>query len=141
MIDPVCGMTIDPATAAGSYEYQGRRYYFCHPSCLDRFKADPEEFLGEKPAAVHHPAGLIYSCPMDPEVRQDHPGACPKCGMALEPDLSTLPATRVEYTCPMHPEVRQIGPGVCPKCGMALEPAEFSFESPEDASNPEYEDM
>ncbi len=138
MIDPVCGMTIDPATAAGSYEYQGRRYYFCHPSCLDRFKADPEEFLGEKPADVHHPPGLTYLCPMDPEVRQDHPGACPKCGMALEPDLSTLPATRVEYTCPMHPEIVRDQPGSCPICGMALEPRAVTLEDP---PNPELIDM
>ncbi len=99
-------MTIDPATAAGAWDYHGTRYYFCHPSCLERFKATPEEFLSPKteiPSA--RVQGATYVCPMDPEIRQDHPGACPKCGMALEPDLSTLPATRVEYTCPMHPEI------------------------------------
>ncbi len=63
----------------------------------------------------------MYTCPMDPEVRQDHPGACPVCGMALEPDLATLPATRVEFTCPMHPEIVRDEPGACPICGMALE--------------------
>ena len=138
MIDPVCGMTVDPATAAGFHEYHGHRYYFCHSSCLDRFKADPEEFLGEPPADVDHPPGVTYGCPMDPEVRQDHPGACPNCGMALEPDLSTLPATRVEYTCPMHPEIVRDQPGSCPICGMALEPRAVTLEDP---PNPELIDM
>ena len=94
--DPVCGMHIDPAKAAGNWEYQGTRYYFCNPGCLKKFQADPEKYLhadaptpmDEEPPA---PAGTIYFCPMDPEVRQDRPGFCPKCGMALEPDLSTAP--------------------------------------------------
>jgi P-type Cu+ transporter len=63
-----------------------------------------------------------YICPMDPEVRQDHAGACPKCGMALERAAGSPPATRIEYTCPMHPEIVRDGPGACPICGMALEP-------------------
>ncbi len=63
-----------------------------------------------------------YVCPMDPEVREEDPGACPKCGMALEPDVPLAPATRVEYTCPMHPEIVRSEPGSCPICGMALEP-------------------
>jgi P-type Cu+ transporter len=85
-IDPVCGMTVEPATAAGSYEYQGTQYYFCNPSCLTRFKADPESFL--KPRADRHDAAAadaLYTCPMHPEIVQHGPGACPKCGMALEP--------------------------------------------------------
>ncbi|MGD0964162.1 MAG: heavy metal translocating P-type ATPase [Candidatus Acidiferrales bacterium] len=64
----------------------------------------------------------IYICPMDPEVCQDHPGACPRCGMALEPDVPAVPATRTEHTCPMHPEIVGAAPGWCPICGMALEP-------------------
>src|SRR5688572_24988663 len=104
--DPVCGMRIDPATAAGHTDYKGTRYFFCNPSCLTRFEADPEQYLGSDrdPPKMGHdtgPAATAYICPMDPEVRQAHPGACPKCGMALEPDLSTAPQTRVEYTCPM----------------------------------------
>ena len=63
----------------------------------------------------------IYTCPMHPEVRQDHPGDCPKCGMALEPVVATVTSSTI-YTCPMHPEVQQDHPGDCPKCGMALEP-------------------
>src|SRR5574338_1270119 len=95
-LDPVCGMTVTAEAAAGIWEYKGQPYYFCHPSCLERFKADPGSFLA--PAAERStpaaPQGTEYICPMDPEVRQNHPGACPTCGMALEPDLSTVPATR-----------------------------------------------
>ena len=65
---------------------------------------------------------------MCPEVRQQGPGACPSCGMALEPEAVRLPETRTEYTCPMHPEVVQDEPGSCPKCGMALEPRTVSVE-------------
>ena len=139
-LDPVCGMTIDPATAAGSWDYNGTRYYFCHPSCKDRFQADPESFLRPRPhhAVVEAPPGTQFICPMDPEVRQDHPGSCPKCGMALEPDLSTVATTRVEYTCPMHPEIVRDAPGACPICGMALEPRTVDVI---DAPNPELVDM
>ena len=67
-----------------------------------------------------------YTCPMDPEVRQQGPGDCPKCGMALEPTVAALPATKTEYTCPMHPEIVRDAPGNCPICGMALEPRTVS---------------
>ena len=85
-IDPVCGMTVEPATAAGAHDYQGTRYYFCNPSCLTRFKADPESFLKPRAEGTKPPASdALYTCPMHPEVVQHGPGACPKCGMALEP--------------------------------------------------------
>ncbi|MGH7826783.1 MAG: copper-transporting P-type ATPase [Candidatus Binatia bacterium] len=80
----------------------------------------------------------VYTCPMDPEVRQPEPGACPKCGMALEPLAVTPSATRVEYTCPMHPEIVRDEPGACPLCGMALEPRTISLE---EEKNPELENM
>ena len=83
-IDPVCGMTVDPARAAGEYQYAGAHYHFCNPSCLTRFKADPESFL-QPATAPAGPADALYTCPMDPEIVQHGPGACPKCGMALEP--------------------------------------------------------
>jgi len=138
--DPVCGMTIPPESAAGTHQHAGMTYYFCSTSCLDRFKANPEAFL--QPSAMTDrapaPAGTQYFCPMDPEVRQDRPGSCPKCGMALEPDLSTAPATRVEYTCPMHPEIVRDEPGACPICGMALEPRTVAIE---DGPTPELVDM
>lgn len=140
VVDPVCGMTIDPAEAAGSWDYNGQRYYFCHSSCLERFQSDPESFLsrGASGDEAVAPPGTTYVCPMDPEVRQATPGACPKCGMALEPDLSTVAATRIEYTCPMHPEIVRDAPGACPICGMALEPRTVVIE---DAPNPELVDM
>jgi len=140
VIDPVCGMTVSPKSAAGSHEHGGKTYYFCSRSCVERFKAAPESFL--QPAApapsTPPPAGTEYICPMDPEIRQDHPGACPKCGMALEPDLSTAPLVRVEYTCPMHPEIVRDAPGSCPICGMALEPRTVALDA---APNPELVDM
>src|SRR5713226_5706526 len=94
-------------------------------------------------AATHRAAaGAVaagsYTCPMDPEVRADAPGACPKCGMALEAPLATASLGAIEYVCPMHPEVVQDHPGNCPKCGMALEPRAAAAE---DASNPELADM
>lgn len=77
-----------------------------------------------------------YTCPMHPEVRQKGPGACPKCGMALE-RVDVAPVTKVEWTCPMHPEIARDGPGACPICGMALEPRTVTSEE----HNPELEDM
>ena len=76
------------------------------------------------PAPPARPAAAkpTFTCPMDPEVSQDHPGPCPKCGMALEPTIPLAPSTRLEYTCPMHPEIIRPEPGSCPICGMALEP-------------------
>lgn len=85
--DPVCRMDVDPATAAGKYEYEGTTYYFCNPRCLERFRADPRKYLSGQAEAPAPPTGAWYTCPMDPEVRQHGPGPCPKCGMALEPEL------------------------------------------------------
>jgi P-type Cu+ transporter len=79
-----------------------------------------------------------YTCPMDPEVRQQGPGDCPKCGMALEPVVAAIPATKTEYTCPMHPEIVRDAPGHCPICGMALEPRTVSLE---EEQNPELASM
>src|ERR1700737_2608554 len=75
-----------------------------------------------------------HTCPMDPEVRQEGPGDCPKCGMALEPVIAAAPATKTEYTCPMHPEIVRDAPGSCPICGMALEPRTVTAT---DQKNPE----
>jgi P-type Cu+ transporter len=144
-IDPVCGMTVDSARAAGVHDHDGHRYYFCGKGCLARFVADPLRYVGPPdrstvatPPALPQPAGTTYVCPMDPEIRQTHPGPCPKCGMALEPDVASPPSTRVEYTCPMHPEIVRGEPGSCPICGMALEPRTVTLE---DAPNPELVDM
>jgi Cu+-exporting ATPase len=88
-IDPVCGMTVSPATAAGKYEYQDKTYYFCAIWCLDRFRLDPEKYLGPQ-KQEDQPTDIEYTCPMHPEVVQIGPGSCPKCGMALEPKIISL---------------------------------------------------
>jgi Cu+-exporting ATPase len=90
-IDPVCGMTVDPAKAAGHVDYKGATYHFCSQHCVHAFKADPEKFLAEKakpaapPKAGARSSASQYTCPMHPEVVQIGPGSCPKCGMALVP--------------------------------------------------------
>lgn len=138
-IDPVCGMEVDPrAPRGGSWEHEGHTWFFCGPKCRQRFQADPARFLQPPTSPPPAAPGAVYVCPMDPEVRQDAPGACPKCGMALEPEAPTALPTRVEYTCPMHPEVVRDGPGTCPKCGMALEPRTVTVE---EAPDPELRSM
>jgi P-type Cu+ transporter len=144
-IDPVCGMTVEPETAAGKSEYQDETYYFCGKHCLDRFTANPEVYLN-KPTLISlqphkepisqstHPIELStkqeeYTCPMDPEVRRMGPGSCPKCGMALEPVIPVAASRVIEYTCPMHSEIIRDGPGSCPICGMALEPRTVTLET------------
>jgi len=93
--DPVCGMSVDPARAAGEHQHQGRTYYFCSRHCLEKFRAHPASYLGgavvQLMPAAPAPAveGAVYTCPMHPEVVQSQPGACPKCGMALEPQTVT----------------------------------------------------
>lgn len=149
--DPVCGMTAGPESAGGSYEYNGHTYYFCSARCRERFQTNPESFLNKTteaallPAAIQHepkptaatPA-QIYTCPMHPEVRQNKPGSCPKCGMALELVTVVPPKEKIEYTCPMHPQIVRDAPGNCPICGMALEPQTISLAEEE---NHELKDM
>jgi Cu+-exporting ATPase len=94
-IDPVCGMRVTIATAKHRFQYQGQDYLFCCARCRERFEAEPEKFLKpkepeQKKPEVAVPAGAIYTCPMDPEVRQVGPGSCPICGMALEPEQVSL---------------------------------------------------
>jgi Cu+-exporting ATPase len=139
-VDPVCGMQVAPEDAAGTFEHGGHTYFFCSPRCLEKFKANPEQFLAAQNAvrttASPSPDQPAYTCPMHPEVRQKSPGACPKCGMALEP-VSMATANRTEWTCPMHPQIVRSGPGNCPICGMALEPRTVSG----DEENLELRDM
>lgn len=91
-IDPVCKMRVLPETAAAKHTYNGKTYYFCNPRCRDRFQADPESFLSPAIPKVPTPeaSSAFYVCPMDPEVRQKGPGICPKCGMALEPEIASI---------------------------------------------------
>jgi P-type Cu+ transporter len=164
--DPVCGMTIDPATARHSHVHEGVTYYCCSDGCRAKFSAAPAKYLPGAPAnarplhtehhehqgghatraasaATHRPATTAtasgsYTCPMDPEVRAEAPGACPKCGMALEAPLAAAAPGAIEYVCPMHLEVVRDHPGSCPKCGMALEPRSAALE---EAPNSELSDM
>lgn len=90
-IDPVCGMTVDPQKSAGTHTHEGRVYFFCNPKCREKFSADPEKYLRPR-AEEPRPAdsSTVYTCPMDPEIRQAGPGSCPICGMALEPEMPLL---------------------------------------------------
>jgi Cu+-exporting ATPase len=134
--DPVCKMTIDDKDAVGTSTYKGTTYYFCSGVCKENFDKDPESFIGEKVTEQKKEViegGVIYTCPMHPEVRETKPVPCSKCGMALEAIVPLIPA-KTEWTCPMHPEIVRDSPGSCPICGMALEPKTVSAEEEE---NPE----
>jgi len=154
-------MSVDPQKAAASFAHQGQTYYFCAIGCRERFRADPERYLAVKrgipigisrskgPAAAAPVSGLMpnriqraddrdHICPMHPEVRQSGPGSCPKCGMALEPEMISAPQQKTEYTCPMHPEIVREAPDSCPICGMALEPRTVTLA---EEKNPELIDM
>src|SRR6185503_14003220 len=146
-VDPVCGMTVDPNSAAGSFEYKGQTYYFCSAHCLNKFRQDPESFVKEPTETTaleppetqpKKPSQPGYTCPMHPEVKQEGPGSCPKCGMALEPITVSAPKEKIEYTCPMHPQIVRDAPGNCPICGMALEPRIITLAEEE---NHELKDM
>ena len=140
--DPVCGMSVAPGASAGQSEYGNQVWSFCSQHCLDKFEAGPDAYVTScghiKPQEEKHhhehdgghenhvaesekEVGGQYICPMCPDVRATKPASCPRCGMALEPEMPAG-TTRTEYVCPMHPEVVSNEPGSCPKCGMALEP-------------------
>jgi len=130
LTDPVCGMAVTPASEH-HYVYRNTDYYFCCSGCLNKFSADPGQYLDPPQTQAAAPAAgpaTDYVCPMCAGVRQQGPGACPSCGMALEPEAVAAPATRTEYTCPMHPEIVQDEPGSCPRCGMALEARSVTIE-------------
>ncbi|HXI74581.1 MAG TPA: heavy metal translocating P-type ATPase, partial [Pyrinomonadaceae bacterium] len=113
--DPVCGMSIDPQQAAGSFDYHGRTFFFCSLDCRERFKADPERFINKPGEST-----------ADPTI---------KIGMA---SVAHNPRADTNYTCPMHPEVNRDAPGSCPICGMALEPRTMMLD---EETNPELVDM
>ncbi|WP_315767676.1 MULTISPECIES: heavy metal translocating P-type ATPase [unclassified Bradyrhizobium] len=89
-LDPVCGMTVDPATSKHRFDHRGQTFLFCSAGCRAKFAADPAKYLEKKEPPPEMPAGTIYTCPMHPEVRQVGPGSCPICGMALEPETVSL---------------------------------------------------
>jgi len=117
VIDPICGMSVNPATATDTTEYQGTRYYFCCSHCLRKFQSDPRRYTSQPPGASRGGGS-----------GDDTPGS----------SATPLPAD-TEFTCPMHPEILQIGPGTCPLCGMALEP--LSPQAGEPVDDPELRQM
>ncbi|RIK80685.1 MAG: copper-transporting ATPase [Planctomycetota bacterium] len=123
------GVIESGATAATPADESAEPGGCCHDKQAQRQSYSPAVAPLQSPA--------VFICPMHPEVRQQGPGNCPKCGMALEPQSPFVAEQRVEYTCPMHPEVVSDEPGSCPKCGMALEPRTIAA----DAANPELVDM
>ena len=93
-IDPVCGMTVDKDVPL-QYQHEGQIYRFCSEHCLHKFKADPTAYLHKEETTtpdkeIQTETGVMYTCPMHPDIRQDHPGNCPKCGMALEREQPIL---------------------------------------------------
>lgn len=157
-------MTVNPERAAAQSAHNGKSLYFCSKGCAAKFATAPEKYLDGPTASTRRNDFVVpraetksskteptdqkagskqkpapeYICPMDPEVREGRPGACPKCGMALEPAIPVQPASRVEYTCPMHPEIVRSAPGSCPICGTALEPRDVVADQEE---NPELVSM
>ncbi|MBS1152765.1 MAG: Copper-translocating P-type ATPase [Myxococcaceae bacterium] len=90
-VDPVCGMTVDPAAPrGGTHPHRGETFFFCSDRCRQKFAAEPEKFLAGKPPAAEAKPGRQYTCPMHPQIVRDGPGSCPICGMALEP-LELIP--------------------------------------------------
>ncbi len=133
--DPVCGMNVT-SESEHHVEHHNTNYYFCSDSCQHKFIENPQKYLNKEDVVESIDESAIYTCPMHPEVEQQGPGSCPKCGMAL--DAKGVPGlTKTQYTCPMHPEIIQDHPGSCPKCGMALE--SMAVEVEED--NTELNDM
>src|SRR4051794_6426126 len=88
--DPVCGMTVNPATSKHRFEYRGKTFHFCSAGCRRKFSADPAKYLDKTKTTAEAPAGTIYTCPMHPQIRHIGPGSCPICGMALEAELVSL---------------------------------------------------
>jgi Cu+-exporting ATPase len=133
--DPVCGMMVEPAKAAGKIEHEGKTYYFCSTRCAERFSKEPEKFVSAPGMAV-----------MEPSVARTGQATTAEGGRPAQPfgyaqgkkAAATGTKSQIRYTCPMHPEIVQMGPGSCPKCGMALEPMDVFAEVEAD---PEYDTM
>ncbi|MFO1045820.1 MAG: heavy metal translocating P-type ATPase [Planctomycetaceae bacterium] len=150
VVDPVCGMTVDPDHAAASHVHHGTTYYFCSMSCQRQFSATPDRFVtpqAEHSCCTHKSQEAMTA--LDPVcgmtvVRDERAATTNHAGQTwlfcsthcqqkfvadpsrylkqAVPVASAAATEGAEYTCPMHPEVRQVGPGICPKCGMGLEP-------------------
>ena len=90
--DPVCWMSVDPATSKHRFDFRGETHHFCSAGCRTKFAADPTQYLDKTAPKAAVPEGTIYTCPMHPQIRQVGPGSCPICGMALEPEVASLDA-------------------------------------------------
>ena len=135
VVDPVCGMTIDPADAVGHVDYQGHTYFFCAVGCLQRFKADPARYVQPQPdPQASESAVVVARGTHSPDFQQPTPA---RTSRIPNPE-SRIPTGSIKWTCPMHPEVVRDAPGACPICGMALEPLTITAEEPE---NEELRDM
>ncbi len=136
VLDPVCGMQVDPARAAGSLEHGGMTHSFCSEHCLERFRSNPKAYSSSDPSTRHTHSCCASrthdhaSAPAHTAVSHSHPKSAVQ-GAHNEPASG-------RYTCPMHPEIVQDGPGNCPICGMALEPV---LAATEDAPSTEERDM
>ena len=144
--DPICGMDIDPKSAAAVVERDGEKFYFCSLHCRDAFVAEGKAKADERDcchgadhspneaakAAGERPPAKKYFCPMCAGMESDAPGSCPKCGMALERNRLFRGSAKRIYTCPMHPQIEQDHPGNCPICGMTLEPKNVAAGGEED---------
>ena len=147
VVDPVCGMKVDPAASRHRHDHDGVTYHFCCGGCLSRFASDPTKYLSPPRTLVEAEAAIDPVCGMkvDPATsthRLDHAGttyhfcsAGCQAKFSADPGRFLMPKAAEPskpgaiYTCPMHPEIRQVGPGSCPICGMALEPVEITAEA------------
>jgi len=134
--DPVCGMNVEPAKAAATVEFEGKKYFFCAKSCATKFEKKPNKYLsGKMPEGMReigrgHGGGLVSiggahvadAGPIEKGGGRIADAAKSPPEKAASTTSTTTAQGGIRYTCPMHPEVVQIGPGSCPKCGMALEP-------------------
>jgi Cu+-exporting ATPase len=129
-IDPVCGMTVDPARSANGHGHDGQTYYFCSQRCLDKFQADPEKFQSARPLGA-----------ASGSMKPDGPVTLAASSPSKSPSHTVAAAShraRTDWVCPMHPEIVRVEPGSCPICGMALEPRTVALE---DEENPELRSM
>ena len=150
VVDPVCGMKVDPENSAGAFTWNGTTYHFCCKSCLNRFQANPASFLTPKSVAIvtlpgmpgshggTHPSRSDSTNPehRDHTLHQEMKLKTPVAGS--QPAAATKPVAGLKYTCPMDPQIVRDTPGACPICGMALEPITITASS---EPNPELIDM
>lgn len=113
VVDPVCGMSVDPETSKHRFQHRSHTYHFCSASCRTKFAAAPAQYLDETRTQADVPEGTVYTCPMHLEIRQIGPGSCPICGMALEPELATADA-------PPNPELADMTRRFWVGLGLAL---------------------